>query len=180
MNDSSNITPSPQPSPSKGEGTTAIISAVAAIGENRELGKNNQLLWRIPEDLKRFRAITRGHPIIMGRKTFESIGRPLPRRTNIIITRNADFKAEGCIIVGSVEEAIAKAKEFDNEEIFIIGGGEIYKQAMPMIDKLYLTVVKGSKEADVFFPDYSEFSRVIKEENSQFENYKVLYIELTR
>lgn len=180
MNDSPNITPSPQPSPSKGEGTTAIISAIAAIGQNRELGKNNQLLWRIPEDLKRFRAITAGHPIIMGRKTYESIGHPLPNRTNIIITRNQDFKAEGCVVVGSVEEAIAKAKELDQQEIFIIGGGEIYKQAMPMIDKLYLTVVKGSKEADTYFPEYGEFSNIVKQSSSTFENHQVMYLELTR
>lgn len=157
-----------------------IISAIAAIGENRELGKDNQLLWRIPEDLKRFRELTAGHPIIMGRKTYESIGRPLPQRTNIIITRNQDFKAEGCIVIGSVEEAIAKAKEVDQQEIFIIGGGEIYKQAMPLIDKLYLTVVKGNKEADVFFPDYSEFSHIVKQENSSFNNLVFFYLELTR
>ncbi len=157
-----------------------IISAIAAIGENRELGKNNRLLWHIPEDLKRFKVLTLGHPIIMGRKTYESIGRPLPQRINIIITRNPDFKAQGCIVVGSIEEAIAKAKEHDQKEIFIIGGGEIYKQALPLIDKLYLTVVKGSFEADVFFPDYSEFSKIIKQENGKFENYAISYIELTR
>ncbi|MEK7164891.1 MAG: dihydrofolate reductase [Patescibacteria group bacterium] len=157
-----------------------IISIIAAIGENRELGRDNKLLWRIPEDLKRFRVLTEGHPIIMGRKTFESIGRPLPKRTNIIITRQADYKAEGCIVVGSVEAAIAKAKEFDEQEIFIIGGGEIYKQALPRVDKLYLTVVKDSQEADVYFPDYSEFTKIIKQENSHFTNYEVQYLELTR
>ena len=157
-----------------------IISIIAAIGENRELGRDNKLLWRIPEDLKRFRVLTEGHPIIMGRKTFESIGRPLPKRTNIIITRQADYKAEGCIVVGSVEAAIAKAKEFDEQEIFIIGGGEIYKQALPMVDKLYLTVVKGSFHADVFFPDYSEFAKIIKQETGSFENYNITYLELTR
>lgn len=187
MNDSSNITPPPQPSPSKGEGTAAIISAIAAIGANRELGKNNQLLWRIPEDLKRFRELTAGHPVIMGRKTYESIGRALPGRTNIIITRQADYKAQGCIVVGSVEEAIAKAKEYsassagkDQEEIFIIGGGQVYQEAMPWVDKLYLTIVAATAEADVFFPDYSEFSKVVKQEAGAGGGCKLTFLELEK
>ncbi len=132
------------------------ISLIAAMSkEKRALGFQNKLLFRISDDLKRFKNLTSGHPIIMGRKTFESIGRPLPNRTNIIVTRNADFKAEGCIVTTSLEEAIKKAGEIDNE-IFVIGGGEIYKQALPITDKLYLTIVESDAEGDVFFPDWRE------------------------
>ena len=143
---------------------TTIVSAIAAIGENRELGLNGKIPWHIPEDFKHFKKITTGHPVIMGRKTFESIGKPLPGRTNIIITRNTDFKAAGCIVVDSIKKAIEEAKKYNQEEIFVIGGGEIYKQALPYIDKLYLTVVKGSFEADAYFPDYSNFKLIEKQE----------------
>lgn len=171
-----------------------IISIIAAIGENRELGQNGKIPWHIPEDFAHFKKITTGHPVIMGRKTFESIGKPLPGRTNIIITRNTGYQAADCIVVDSIEKAIEEAKKHpassrlsggqaagkDQEEIFVIGGGEIYKQAMPYIDKLYLTVVKGSFVADTFFPDYKEFSQIIKQTESKFENYEVSYLELTR
>ncbi len=134
--------------------TKAKISIVVAVtSKNAAIGNGGKLLVHISDDLKRFKAITKGHPIIMGRKTFESIGRPLPERTNIIITRNPNFKAEGCIVVSSLEEAIKKAGELDSE-IFIGGGGEIYKEALPFVDKLYLTIVESDAKGDVFFPDW--------------------------
>ena len=140
------------------------ISAVAAIGKNRELGKNGKLIWNIAEDMKHFKEITSGHAVIMGRKTYESIGRPLPNRTNIIITRNSDFTAQGCIVVQSIDEAISEAKKYDTQEVFIIGGGEIYKQAINLTNKLYLTIVNESAQADTFFPEYSDFSLFEKKE----------------
>ena len=156
------------------------ISIIAAIGENRELGKDNRLLWHIPEDMKRFRYLTKGHPVMMGRKTFESIGRPLPGRTNIVITRNADYRAEGCIVVDSIEKAIKEAKKRDQEEIFVIGGGEIYKQALPLADKLYLTVVHASAPADTYFPDYGEFVKVTTSMEGSSGDYQFTFLELER
>ena len=157
-----------------------IVSIIAAIGENRELGSNGKIPWHIPEDFAHFKKITTRHPVIMGRKTFESIGKPLPGRTNIIITRNADYKAEGCIVVDSIERAIEEAKKYDQEEIFVIGGGQIYEQAMPLADKLYLTVVEGQFEADTFFSEYSEFSRVLSQKTVDNGKYKFTFFELTK
>tara|TARA_B100000745_G_scaffold256499_1_gene179279 strand:- start:2782 stop:3279 length:498 start_codon:yes stop_codon:yes gene_type:complete len=135
------------------------ISAIAAVGQNLELGKKNELIWRIPADLKRVKELTTGHPIIMGRNTYESIGRPLPNRTNIVITKNADYEAPGCIVVTSLEEALEEAGAVNAEEIFIFGGASIYKEALPITDKLHLTEIDASdSEADSFFPEYkSEF-----------------------
>lgn len=157
-----------------------MISIIAAIGENRELGKDNKLLWHIAEDLKRFKQITAGHPVIMGRKTYESIGRPLPKRVNFIVTKDTKYNAEGCMVVHSLEEAIMAAQKIDSSEIFIIGGGEIYKQALPKADKLYLTIVKGEYEADVFFPDYSEFAKETFRETHSSEQYIYTFINLER
>lgn len=156
------------------------VSAIAAIGKNRELGKGNNLLWCIPHDLARFKSITMGHPVIMGRKTFESIGRPLPGRPNIIITRDKSFEAEGCLVTHSIEDAFEEAKDLDDEEVFIIGGGEIYKQAMPYVDKLYLTLIHDEKESDVFFPDYSEFTKETFREEHEYEGLKYTWVDLER
>ena len=140
------------------------ISIIAAIGRNRELGKRNELIWRISEDLKRVKGLTTGHPIIMGRKTFESIGRPLPNRTNIVITRT-QMCIEGCLVFDSLEKGVAAAQAIDAEEIFIFGGASIYEEALPVTDRLYLTVIDAEDaEADAFFPDYSSFSNVIEKE----------------
>lgn len=141
--------------------TKPKISIVVAVGRNnRAIGKIGALLWRIPDDLRRFKALTTGHSIIMGRKTFDSIGKALPNRTNIVITRNTDFKPEGVVVASSLEEAIQKARAVEKKEIFIIGGGEIYKQALPLADKLYLTIVESDAEGDVFFPDWrADFTR---------------------
>lgn len=127
-----------------------IISIIVAASQNNVIGKDNQLIWRLSADLKRFKALTTGHHIIMGRKTFDSIGKPLPNRTSIIITRQADYKAEGCIVVNSLEQALKKVPA--EEEAFIIGGGTIYKEVIDKADKLYLTRVHKKFEGDTFFP----------------------------
>ncbi len=158
----------------------AKISIIAAISEkDRALGKDNKLIWRISDDLKRFKQLTTGHPVIMGRKTFESIGKPLPNRTNIIVTRNPEFTSEWCLVAHSLEDAIAKAREIDQQEIFILGGAEIYNQALPLTDKLYLTLINDKKDADVFFPDYSAFTKeVFKEEHLESKpQYTFLNLE---
>ena len=136
-----------------------IISLIAAIGKNNELGKDNDLLWKFPADQKHFRERTSGHPVIMGRKTFESIGRPLPNRRNIVITRDKNYLRYGADIVHSLNEAINSARTplaelAENEEIFIIGGAEIYKQAMQIADRLDITHIDAEdKNADAFFPE---------------------------
>ena len=161
----------------------AKVSIIAGIGKyDNALGKNSDLIWRISADLKRFKALTMGHPIIMGRKTFESIGRVLPGRTNIIITRNPQYQAEGALVVLSLDEAIEKAKEIDDQEVFIIGGGEIFKQALPITDKLYLTLIDAhANEADIFFPEYKEdFTKKTFEEEGTEGDLKYTWLDLER
>ena len=151
-----------------------------AFNKNNAIGKDNKLLWHIPEDLKRFKAITSGHPVIMGRKTREAIGRPLPNRTNIVVSRSLKA-AEGGYVSSSLENAIKFAqKQAGGEEVFIIGGGEIYRQALPLADKLYLTIIKGSFEADTFFPDYSAFPNVTVKGNGKDNNIQYTFLELER
>lgn len=157
-----------------------IVSIIAAIGSNRELGKSNKLLWHIPQDFARFKKITLKHPVIMGRTTFGSIGKPLPGRVNIVVTRDKNFKADGVVICHSLEEAIDKAKGKDNKEIFVIGGGQIYEQAIKFADKLYLTIVKGNFDADTFFPDYSQFTKVVYKKEGQDDNYRYTFLELEK
>ncbi len=128
-----------------------MLSIIVAVGENNVIGKDNQLIWHLPRDMKHFKETTTGHYIIMGRKTFESNGRPLPNRTNVIITRDKDYNAEGCIVVHSLEEAINLAK--DDPEPFIIGGGVIYEIAMPLVDRIYLTQIHHKFNGDTFFPE---------------------------
>lgn len=128
------------------------LSIVVAMAENHVIGVDNHLPWNIPEDLKRFKKITNGHPIIMGRKTFESIGRVLPGRTNLIITRNRDYRVEGAVTCGSFSEAIEWAERAPgSDEVFVIGGGEIFKEVLPRVGRIYLTVVHWPFEGDVFF-----------------------------
>ena len=164
----------------------ARVSAIAAIGKHRVLGKGNQLLWHIPDDLKRFKALTLGHPVVMGRKTFESIvavlGKPLPGRTNLVVTRDSARQSEGVIVAGSIEEAIEKAKaEGGGEEVFIGGGGEIYRQALPFTDKLYLTLIDDEKDGDSFFPEYEgEFKKRVFEEVREYEGLKYRWVDLER
>lgn len=128
-----------------------MIVMIAAAAENNALGKDNQLVWHLPDDFKRFKQLTTGHYIIMGRKTFESFPKPLPNRTHVVITRQKGYHPEGCLIADSIESAIALVPE--NEEAFVIGGGEIYRLAMPFADKIELTRVHASFEADAFFPE---------------------------
>ena len=133
-----------------------MISLIAAIGKNNELGKENKLLWKLPADMQHFIKTTSGHPVIMGRKTFESIGKPLPNRQNIVITRNKTYLRNDADVVHSLEEAIKSTRVtlVDFEEIFIIGGGELYRQTMPIADKLYITHIDAeNKDADAFFPE---------------------------
>jgi dihydrofolate reductase len=159
----------------------AKISMIAAIGKNREIGRGNLMLWHIPEDLKRFRELTMGHPVIMGRRTFESIGKVLPGRANIVLTRDDSWKREGVVVVHSMDEAISVAKEIDQEEIFIIGGAQIYDQALPFADKLYLTLIDAEGNADSFFPDYGRhFTRVVAQQDGQSGALKYRYVDLER
>jgi dihydrofolate reductase len=144
-----------------------MVTIMAAIAANNALGKDNQLIWHLPADLKRFKKTTLHHAVIMGRKTYESLGKPLPNRSNILITRNKNYKAEGCVVVNSLKKALKVALKSD-ENPFILGGAEIYKQAMPFADKLDITFVHHQFEADVFFP---EIDKTIWKETSR-ENFK--------
>lgn len=159
-----------------------ISIIVAVAGKKRVIGKKGGLPWYIPAELKRFKSITMGHPIIMGRKTHESIGRLLPGRTNIVITHDPDFKAEGCIVTNDLDETLRLASLAQgNDEIFVIGGGEIYKQALPLAEKLYLTCIDKEIEGDVFFPDYAEFKKVVSESDWQeHDNIRYKFLELER
>ena len=139
------------------------LSMIAAMSDNRVIGVSNSLPWNIPEDLRHFREITSGHPVIMGRKTFESIGRPLPKRRNIVISRQSSYRADGIETVTSLESALAL--KFDTEEVFIIGGAEIYRQALPFCQKIYLTVVHQKFEGDAFFPETSSEFETFSEES---------------
>lgn len=145
-----------------------MISIIAAMGKNRVIGKGGTLPWKLPADMKRFRQLTAHHPVIMGRKTFESIGKPLPNRTNIVITRQPEFSAQGCIIVPSLEAAIEKANAAPGaKEIFIIGGGEIYKQAIAqnLVDRIYLTEIEKDFDGDAYFPEIGEaIWKLVREE----------------
>jgi len=147
--------------------TISII--VAAGANNMVIGKDNDLLWHIPKDLKRFKEVTNGHPVIMGRKTWESIPerfRPLPNRDNFVITRNENYEASGATVTSSLEKAIQLASGKKSSEIFIIGGASIYKEAVGIADKLYITLVHKEYEGDTFFPDYSNFkTEVFREEH---------------
>ena len=163
------------------------ISLVWAMAQNRVIGRNNNLPWYLPEDLKYFKRITLGKPVIMGRKTFESIGKPLPGRTNIVATRNADFSAEGVKIVNSLEaartlcESIAEIDGVD--EAMVIGGAEIYAQALPIAERLYLTQVHAEVEGDTFFPEFDQKAwQEIGRENfeafgSNPYNYSILILD---
>lgn len=144
------------------------VSAIAIISKNRGLGFENKLLFHIPGELPRFKQITMGHPIIMGRKTFESIGKPLPGRTNIVITRDPSFHKEGIVVVNSLQEALVVSS---SDEAFVIGGGQIFAEALPKIDRLYLTIVDKEVLADTFFPSFAkEFTKVVeKEKHTEWE-----------
>jgi len=133
-----------------------MISIVVAVSENNAIGRNNQLLWHLPNDLRFFKNTTWGAAVIMGRKTFESVNKPLPGRTNIVITTNKSWHADQVLVAAGVEEAIAIARELHHKDIYIIGGGEIYRQSINNTDRVYLTRVHGIFEADVFFDKLPE------------------------
>lgn len=157
------------------------ISIIVAVAQNLAIGKDNKLLWNIPEDLKHFKAITKGHPVIMGERTYYSIGRPLPNRTNIVLSDKIDLRIDGAIIVHSIDEAIKIATKNDNEEIFFIGGAMVYHQALNIADRLYLTIVEGDYEADTFFPDYTNiFKKVISRERHSDGKYNFEFLTLER
>ena len=155
-----------------------IVSIVVAIAENYAIGKNNQLLWHMPADLKHFKQITTGHTVIMGRKTFDSVGKPLPNRRNIIVTRQ-DIRIEGCEVVKSIDEALELCG--GEEEVFIVGGAEIYKLAMSKTDRIYLTIIHHSFDADTLFPeiDYMEWKETAREDHQPDEKNKLPYSFIT-
>ena len=157
-----------------------MLTIIAATSENNALGKDNQLVWHLPDDFKRFKALTSGHFFIMGRKTFESFPKPLPNRTHIIITRQKDYKApEGCFVVNNLTKAIALCPK--NEEVFVIGGGEIYKQSINIIQKIEITKVHTTVEADTFFPkiDLERWKLVFEEFHSKDEKHAFDFTFLT-
>jgi dihydrofolate reductase len=160
------------------------ISIIVAVSKNGAIGKDNQLLWRLSDDLKQFRKLTTGHTIIMGRKTFDSIGKALPNRINIVISRQENLQIEGCHVVDSIEKAIELAKKLEqNGEIFIIGGGNVYQQALGLANKIYLTEVHVEIDGDTHFEfnrsEWKEISRISFEKNDKNE-YDFDIIELTR
>lgn len=153
------------------------LISIAAIGERNELGKDNNLLWHLPDDFKRFKALTSHHFIIMGRKTFESFPKPLPNRTHVVITRQKDYPDKNCIVVKSVDEAIEQVK--DEDVAYVIGGGEIYRQFMDIVNKLELTRVHCKFEADTYFPEINkeewELIKTIEHPEDEKHNYSFSY-----
>lgn len=181
------------------------VSMIAAIGKNRELGKDDHLLWSIPEDLKFFRDMTRGHVNVMGRKTFENLlrdykGKTLPKRISVVVTREKDYKApEGVFVFNDIKEAIEFAKKKEEEtsmldefssvrtpqskepEVYNIGGGQIFASSLDLTDRIYLTQVDGEfPDADAFFPEYPQFTKIIEERPSSDENYSYTFKTLER
>jgi len=164
-----------------------IISHIVAITRNKVIGRNNKLPWNLPADMQYFKNTTKGHTVIMGRKNYESEGKPLEERINIIVTRQKGFEAPGCYIVNSIDNAIATAKKFEKKEIFIIGGGEIYRQTLNIINKLYLTVIDIELEGDVFYqqPDLNKWKLIskcyYKKDNvNKFSHTYYVYQRLTK
>lgn len=161
-----------------------IRSIIVAKADNDVIGKDNKLIWHMPADLKHFKNTTMGHYIIMGRKTFESQKKPLPGRTSIVVTRNKNYQAEGCIIVYTLQDALKIAQKNKQEEVFILGGAEIYEIALPYTDKIYLTEIKSSFEGDTFFPriDPQEWEEIKRNEFPADEKnpYPYVFIELIR
>ncbi len=156
-----------------------IVSLLAAASENNVIGKDNKLPWHLPDDLKRFKALTRGHAIIMGRKTFDSIGRPLPERTNIVVSRQLEVAPVGCELAHSLNDAIRIAKP-TGDEVFIIGGADIYSQAIDLADRIYLTRVHATIDGDAFFPEIeSEWVETEREEHLADEKHQYSFSFIT-
>jgi len=150
-----------------------------AIAENNAIGKNNELLWSLPKDMKHFKEITSGHTIIMGRKTFDSMGKPLPNRRNIVITRKKDLNIPGAEVVNSLDQALTLCN--NEQEVYVIGGAEIYNEALPKTDRIYLTRVHKSFEADAFFPELNpeEWVETAREEHLPDEKNQIAFTFLT-
>ena len=159
-----------------------IISLIVAMAKNKVIGKDNKLPWQIPEDLKRFKRLTLGHPIIMGRKTFESIGRPLPGRDNLVLSRDPQYQAVGIQSFTSLEEVLQFCRNnyATDEEVFVIGGEQIFKQALPLADRIYLTKILSEVEGDTFFPDFDEQLFRIESQESLSEPLAYENINLVR
>ena len=157
------------------------ISLISAIAKDRGIGYQNKFLVHLPPDLQHFKAITKGHMVIMGQTTYESMGKALPNRQNIVLTKDKDFKVDDAKVMYSIEEALEFAKQSGDEEVFFIGGASIYAQSIKYADKLYLTLIDQTWPADTFFPDYSEFKNVVSEsEEQEYEGIKFKYLELTK
>jgi len=154
-----------------------MITLIAACSKNRVIGKDNQLIWKVPGDLKRFKELTTGHPILMGRKTFESIGRPLPNRTNIVITRDKNWKHEGCLVYNNLEDVLSI---FEKQNLFIIGGGEIYKMLIILSDKIELTLIDKHFEGDTYFPEIDSNWTVENIESHSCLEFNYSYITYIR
>ncbi|HEY8510707.1 MAG TPA: dihydrofolate reductase [Cyclobacteriaceae bacterium] len=157
-----------------------IVSLIAAVSRNNVIGKDNDLPWNLPDDMKYFMQTTSRHHVIMGRKNYESIPekfRPLPNRTNIVVTRNEDYQAPGCHIVHSLEDAFAIPMRSEEEEVFVIGGADIFRQSLPFADRLYLTEVHADVEGDVFFPafDHSEWKELSRVPHPADERHKYAF-----
>ncbi len=158
-----------------------IISLIVAMDENRVIGYKNKLPWTLPSELKYFRETTKGKPVIMGRRTYESIGRPMPERLNIIVTRDKDYKAAGCTVVNSKEDAIKAAK--GSNEIMVIGGAEIYRLFLPIANRLYITKVHGSFNGDTYFPEFNEDEwaksreKFVEKDNDNPYSYTIIVLE---
>ena len=146
---------------------TPRLAIIVAMARNRTIGVNNTLPWRCPEDLKHFKALTMGHHMIMGRKTYDSIGKPLPGRTTVVVTRNAGLQIDGCLIAHSLEQAVAACT--GDEAVFVVGGAELYAQALPLVDTLYITEIQQEVEGDAHFPafDKAEWQEVSREVRAQ-------------
>ncbi|MFD3450075.1 dihydrofolate reductase [Microbacteriaceae bacterium 4G12] len=163
-----------------------MISLMVAMDQNRVIGRNNDLPWRLPADLAYFKRVTMGHPIVMGRKTFESIGRPLPGRENIVVTRNKEYEAAGCKVIHSLKDLLERPKQRE-EELFIIGGAEIFKEALPVADRLYITHIDEVFEGDTYFPEIANEQwhivskeKGIKDESNPYNYYFTVYEKINK
>jgi dihydrofolate reductase len=156
-----------------------MVSLIVAMAENRVIGRDNALPWRLPNDLKHFRRLTMGHPIIMGRKNHESIGRPLPGRTNIVVTRSPGYAAPGCVVANSIDAAFTAAG--NDPEIFVIGGAELYAQTLAQARRIYLTQIHATVPGDTYFPEIvgTEWSEVAREQHATDADHAFSYSFLT-
>lgn len=165
------------PFPTSPTSPTMKISLIAAVAQNGVIGRDNDLPWHLPDDFAFFKRKTSHHPIIMGRKSLEALGKPLPNRTNIVLTRNTEFSAAGVTVVHTLDEAIAEAKAINQTEIFVIGGAEIYKMALPVATTLYLTEIHQAYEGDASFPtfDKSEWQEISRRPHPADERHAVAF-----